>query len=117
MGSKRWSIHEFLPLYLDAAEQGVTKEDFAKQLGIKPETVYQRVYALRRAGKDIPLLRSVGKMPLLEQADIVLAQYKAKKAKAKPADTKAEHAPSRKEEKTEAEPLPSDTIESLLGIN
>lgn len=84
MADKRISIEKFLPLYLKAVEENVTKEDFARKLGLKPTTVYQRVYDLRRAGADIPLLRSAGRKTLKDRVQALLADYKGS-PKAKPA--------------------------------
>jgi transposase len=91
-------IEKFLPLYMAAAESGMTKEEFATKIGVKPETVYQRVYELRRAGlaDDIPLLRTEGRVPKIERArEILKARLgggkvaKAEKPKAKPAKVEA----------------------------
>jgi hypothetical protein len=118
MGNQRWTIDRFLPLYLEAAEQGMTKEQFAEKLGLKPETVYQRAYALRRQGKDIPLLRSAGKIAMLEQADKILEAYRAKKS----GITAAPKVRQGKEEAVAvvAPPVPdaeSPDIASILGLN
>jgi hypothetical protein len=105
-------IDRFLPLYLEAAEKGVTKEEFAAQVGLKPDTVYQRVYALRRKGMDIPLLRSKGKIPLLEQADKILTEYRAKRGAPAPAQSKA---PKDKENPTKAAAPKADADPALVG--
>jgi|LakMenEpi03Aug12_release.lakeMendotaPanAssembly.Ray.scaffolds.fasta_scaffold1825947_1 hypothetical protein len=122
MSNQRWTIDRFLPAYLEAAEMGVTKEDFAAQLGIKPETVYQRAYALRRNGMDIPLLKSAGKVPMLEQADRILAEYRAKKG-AVPNEAAAQKGPAKKKEVEQTaaadavlDEAADDSIESILGI-
>lgn len=109
---KRMMIDRFLPLYLEAAEKGVTKEEFAEQVGLKPDTVYQRVYALRRKGMDIPLLRSKGKIPLLEQADKILTEYRAKRGTPAPAESKA---PKAKENPTKAAAPKADADPALVG--
>jgi transposase len=87
MADKRIPIEKFLPLYLKAAEEGVTKEDFAKKIGLKPSTVYQRVYELRANGADLPLLKTAGRIPLNDKVQAILAEYQGGngKAKAKPA--------------------------------
>lgn len=118
--AQRWTIDRFLPLYLEAAENGTTKEEFAEKLGIKPETVYQRAYALRRQGVDIPLLKSKGKLPMVEQAKKALDEYRSQKAK--PARPEVVKADKRKGE-DKADPnavLTEDaaaSLESILGLN
>ena len=101
MAKDRMPIEKFLPLYLAAAEAGMTKDEFAAKIGVKPETVYQRVYELRRAGlaDDIPLLKTEGRVPKLERAREIL---KARMGGAKPAP-KAKAAP--KGEKVADEPV------------
>lgn len=80
----RIPIEKFLPLYLKAHEDGLTKEEFARKLGIKPSTVYQRVYELRvelkNDGVEIPLLKSEGKVSKLDKAREILASYAGSKA-------------------------------------
>lgn len=115
MASQRLTIDRFLPLYLEAAENGVTKEEFAASIGLKPDTVYQRVYALRRQGMDIPLLRSKGKIPMLEQADKILAEYRAKKGPDKEGPKKGK--PVQADPNAEIDTASVESIESLLGVN
>jgi hypothetical protein len=120
MGNQRWTIDRFLPLYLEASEKGVTKEDFAESVGLKPDTVYQRVYALRRKGMDIPLLRSKGKIPMLEQADKILAEYRAKKGPGKEGPAKEvlkRDKPEQADPNAELNADSVENIESLLGLN
>lgn len=117
MGSQRLTIDRFLPLYLEAAENGVTKEEFAASVGLKPDTVYQRVYALRRKGMDIPLLRSKGKIPMLEQADKILAEYRAKKGVAKEGPKEEKSKPAKADPNAELDSDSVESIESLLGVN
>jgi hypothetical protein len=65
----------------------VTKEDFARKVGLKPSTVYQRVYELRRDEPGIPLLKSEGRRSLRDKVQAIMADYQGGngKAKAKPA--------------------------------
>lgn len=93
MANKRMSIAEFLPLYMEAAENGLTKEEFAAQIGVKPDTVYQRAYELRKGGleDEIPLLRTEGRVPKLEKAREILKARRSGTAKA-PAKAKAKEA-------------------------
>jgi hypothetical protein len=87
-------IEKFLPLYLKAHEEGLTKEEFARKLGVKPSTVYQRVYELRvelKGEVEIPLLKSEGKVSKLDKAREILASYGGGKApKKKAVKAKAE---------------------------
>lgn len=88
---KKMSVEEFLPLYLKAAEDGLTKEEFAAQVGLQPSTVYQRAYELRRdVDPSIPLLATRGRLPMHERAAAVLEQYRSgkKDGAAKPAEKK-----------------------------
>lgn len=112
MDKPRWTIEKFLPLYLQAAAEGITKEEFAEQLGIKPDTVYQRVYALRRKGADLPLLRSAGKVPVMEQATKIIEAFKAK-GKAPAVSPRAETAD---DVNGELDAASSEDIESILGV-
>ncbi len=76
MKINRSSIEKFLPAYLEAAKKGMTREEFAENFGIKPATVYQRVYELRRAtGEDIPLLASGGTVSVADRAKAILASF------------------------------------------
>lgn len=99
MATSRMPIEKFLPLYLKAHEEGLTKEEFARKLGVKPSTVYQRVYELRvelKGEVEIPLLKSEGKVSKLDKAREILASYgggkapKKKAVKAKADEAKAE---------------------------
>jgi transposase len=83
-------IEKFLPLYMTAAEQGMTKEEFAEKIGVKPETVYQRVYELRRAGlaDDIPLLKCGSRVSKLEKAKEILKACRGGAKAAAPAKVK-----------------------------
>jgi hypothetical protein len=94
--TKKIPIEEFLPAYLKAAERGLSKEEFAVEIGLKASTVYQRVYELRRdVDPTIPLLKGRGRVSLAEKAKAILdahsfgngktvADAPAKKQKAKP---------------------------------
>lgn len=106
MATKRIPIEKFLPLYLKAAEEGMTKEAFAESVGLKPATVYQRVYEIRAEGHDIPLLRTAGRIPLNEKVQAILADYTSGKVKAKP---------TQKKEVVKAEAEESDPLADILG--
>ena len=118
---KRWTIDRFLPAYLEAAEKGMTREAFAESIGLKAETVYQRVYALRKKRKDIPMLRSAGKIPMLEQADQIMDAYKRRRDGASVAVQEPEKEPEPSNgEPDNGEPDTGFTdidIGKILGVN
>lgn len=76
MSKDRMPIEKFLPLYMKAAETGMTKEEFARKIGVLPATVYQRAYELRHEGLDIPLLKSETRVSKLEKAKAILAELR-----------------------------------------
>lgn len=78
---RRLTIDVFLPLYLKAVDEGMTKEDFARKVGLKPATVYQRVYELRREGADLPLLATTSRRPIKDRAKSIISEYQSRKAK------------------------------------
>jgi len=87
MADRRIQIDEFLPAYLKAAEQGMTREEFARKMGLKVSTVYQRAYELRRKlqerGQHLPILPTEAKKSLLDRAAAILEKHSGKPAKAK----------------------------------
>lgn len=116
MANQRWTIDKFLPAYLEAAEKGMTREAFAESIGLKSETVYQRVYNLRKTRRDIPLLRSAGKVPMLERADEIMEAYnrRRKSAPAKPVEQVNEELEAAAVE-TDGHDAPD--LSSILGLN
>lgn len=116
MANERMSIEKFLPLYLKAVEAGLTKEEFAKKIGVLPATVYQRVYELRHEGLDIPLLKSEGRRTKLEKARAILEELRGPKgtpgAKVKPSKPKAEKPKASKAAEEVAEEPVLDSEES-----
>lgn len=79
MASKRsrMTVAQFIPLYMAAVDAGVTREEFAKKLGVKPDTIYQRVYDLNtNHGAGLPQLRCEGRSPLSDQVKQALAAYR-----------------------------------------
>jgi hypothetical protein len=103
----RSSIEKFLPAYLEAAKNGMTREEFAESFGIKPATVYQRVYELRRAtGEDIPLLSAGGTASVTDRAKAILASFQNSSASA----------PAKKSKKAAAnKPVVEETSEEIEG--
>ncbi len=75
----RNGIEAFLPAYLEAVQTGVTLEEFADSIGVKPLTVYQRVTKLRAGGLDVPHLagETVGRASVMDRAAAILAQFNA----------------------------------------
>jgi transposase len=114
-------IEKFLPLYMKAVETGLTKEEFARKIGVLPATVYQRVYELRHDGLEIPLLKSEGRVSKLEKAKAILAELRAgAKAGTVTVKAKAKAVPAKKEEVAEEPVLTEeqevdDELAKLLG--
>jgi hypothetical protein len=103
MSAKRTPIEQFLPAYMKAAKEGMTKEAFAEQIGVKPSTVYQRVYEIRKNGHpEVPLLRSEGVKSLKERIDAILGDAKPE-AKAPKQKAKAKAEPKVEEPKLVAD--------------
>lgn len=116
MASQRWTIDKFLPAYLEAVEKGMTREAFAESIGLKAETVYQRVYNLRKSRKDIPLLRSAGKVPMLERADEIMEAYNRRR-KATPSKPVAEVNEELEAASVESDGQEMPDLSSILGLN
>jgi len=124
MATTRMPVEKFLPLYLKAHEDGLSKEEFARKLGVKPSTVYQRVYELRHpadgsSGLDIPALRSESRVSKFAKAREILEAYQGGKAAAPAPKKKAAPAKVAVEDKAVAEE-PSlvdeaDELTALLG--
>lgn len=111
---KKMMIDEFLPLYLKAVDEGVTREEFAKQIGVKVETLYQRVYELRRdVDPTIPLLQPMGKKSVAERAKAILELHRSgqggEPVAAKPKAKKSEPAAADSEDETE------DALTDIFG--
>ncbi len=73
----RWSIDTFLPMYLEAVQNGLTRDEFAVQIGVKPLTVYQRVVKLRQDPrlKNLPHLKGEDRPSVADKAAAILAQF------------------------------------------
>lgn len=78
MAKRRIPIDEFLPLYLQAFEDGLTRDEFAERVGLKPMTVYQRIYELREQNPDIPLLKTSGRATTSQKVQAIMAKYRNK---------------------------------------
>lgn len=122
MASKpKMKVEQFIPLYMAAHKAGMTKEEFAKKIGVEPVTVYQRVYELNRAGLGLPILGAQPKMSLIERAKAAMEAAKSGESKPKGKTPKAvqiEAAPPVKEEEPEVEAVveeEDDELEKLLG--
>lgn len=77
MNRNRIQIEEFLTAYMKAHSEGLTRDEFAKRIGIKANSVYQRVYELNRNLKAIgkpqyPLLRTGPRQKVVERAAALL---------------------------------------------
>jgi len=95
----RMSIEEFFPKYLEAVKADQTREEFAKSLGVRAETVRLRIVDLRKQGVDVPHLRTETRQTksVVERAKEMLAASlngekpkKAEKKAEKVAEPKAE---------------------------
>jgi hypothetical protein len=84
MASKpKMKVEQFIPLYMAAHKAGMTKEEFAKKIGVEPVTVYQRVYELNRAGLGLPILGAQPKMSLIERAKAAMKAAESGETKPK----------------------------------
>ena len=84
MASKpKMKVEQFIPLYMAAHKAGMTKEEFAKKIGVEPVTVYQRVYELNRAGLGLPILGAQPKMSLIERAKAAMKAAESGESKPK----------------------------------
>jgi hypothetical protein len=79
MSKSRIQVEDFVRAYLSAVERGLARAAFAQEMGIKPETVYQRVYALNRqlskVGKQLPTLPTNGRRSIADRAIAALRGY------------------------------------------
>jgi hypothetical protein len=75
----RWSVVDFLPQYLEAVRMGLTRDEFATQLGVKPLTVYQRVVKLRQDSrmKNLPHLKGDDRATVADKAAAIFAQFES----------------------------------------
>jgi hypothetical protein len=111
--SKKIPLETFLPAYIKAYERGLTKEEFAEEIGLKPNTVYQRIYELRKdVDPTIPLLPTRHKQSISERAKAILDQIrKGEPTKAKPKAKKPEAAPA-----SDGEDLTKEEQEALSEL-
>jgi len=73
----RISVEDFVGAYMQAVEDGLTRDEFANSIGVQSLTVYQRVTKLRNDGLDIPHLEGEsGRVPVLERAKAALAAFR-----------------------------------------
>ena len=125
---KRMGAEEFIPLYLEAVEAGTTREDFAKQIGVSPLTVYQRIYEMHQKGacqKTFPQLPTNGRRSFIDRINAAVEDWQKSKGK-EPKPANAEPKPkvepkARKKGQEEATPpcnggvdLNDEFLESLL---
>jgi len=89
--SKKMPAEKFIPIYLAAVDAGMTREEFAKKLGVRHETVYQRIYALNTEhGTDLPQLKLDERLSKAEAVKAAIAEYRASKKPAKEQTTNDE---------------------------
>jgi transposase len=74
-------VESFVEEWVKAYRAGETMSDLSERLGRKRATVYQRYYALRRAGLALPALSRCERESLVERARSALkkAMCQAKK--------------------------------------
>jgi transposase len=106
----RTKIEDFLDAYMKAVDEGISREEFAERIGVKPNTVYQRVYELRRKGIELTALPADGRKSTLERAKAFL-EGRGGKPKAQPKKPK----PTPKEEVEEIETEEGDTLKEIFG--
>jgi hypothetical protein len=107
----RMKIEEFFPKYLNAVKADMTREEFAKSIGVRAETVRLRIVDLRKQGVDVPHLRTETRQTksVVERAKEMLA---ASLAGEKP---KAKAKPEPKAVKVEEVPEQDDALEEIFG--
>jgi hypothetical protein len=75
----RMQTSTFVPLYLAAVEQDMTRQDFAESIGVQTSTVYQRIKDMHDKGackKTFPQLRARGKRSFKETVEAAVAAYR-----------------------------------------
>lgn len=85
--SKKMPVDKFIPLYMAAVDAGMTRDEFAKKLGVRPETVYQRVYDLNtKHDAGLPQLKMDERLSKAEAVKAAIAQYRSGKKPSKAAE-------------------------------
>lgn len=121
---------DFWEEYGKALESNEFREDFAERIGLKPTTVYQKVYERRRSGWNIPQLPCKGGdsmsgrerfASIMENLGITQGAPKhhkpRKKAAPKPVETEVEEQlpPPPEPEVTEEDTPMGDILDQLLS--
>ena len=78
---RRTSVETFVWGVVEANKKGWCREELAIKLSLKPETIYQRIYELRRQGVKIPCLpaqRAKDKISVADRANRVLREARRK---------------------------------------
>jgi|688.fasta_scaffold417385_3 hypothetical protein len=78
---RRTSVESFVWGVIEANKKGWCREDLAVKLGMKPASIYQRTYELRRQGVKIPCLparQAIEKASVAERANRVLREARRK---------------------------------------
>lgn len=81
---KRLSSEQFVPLYLEAVEAEMTREDFADKIGVTSMTVYQRIYEMHQKGackKTFPQLQTKGRRSYMDKINAAVEEWKKSKGK------------------------------------
>ena len=82
--SKKMPAEKFIPIYLAAVDADMKRDEFAKKLGVRTETVYQRVYDLNtKHDAGLPQLKLDERLTKSEAVKAAIAQYRSGKKPSK----------------------------------
>lgn len=99
MSNKKMPAEKFIPMYLAAVDADMKRDEFAKKLGVRTESVYQRIYDLNtKHGANLPQLKLDERLTKAEAVKAAIAQYRS----------------SKKPSKGQVEQTSTDELEELL---
>ena len=76
--SKKMPVEKFIPFYMAAVDAGMTRDEFAKKMGVRHETVYQRVYDLNtKHDAGLPQLKLDERLSKAEAVKAAIAEYRS----------------------------------------
>lgn len=70
---------KFIAAYLKAVMSGTTREELSKQIGISPDSIYQRIYDMHNKGVDkkmFPHLPTTGRQSFLDRVQAAVNDFK-----------------------------------------
>jgi predicted transcriptional regulator len=114
----RMAAEKFIPLYLEAVEAGTTREEFAKQIGVSPLTVYQRIYEMHQKGackKTFPQLSTNGRRSFIDRINAAVEDWQKSKGKELAKPDKPEPKAKAKAKKQEEPTPPAEDEGSTEG--